>query len=245
VLLFSIILQPIFNWQLDFQRTFIGVCSHGAHGDADPRRPETVELINQFSGVFVLNQQLYNDFRPLVSHLHYCPNGVDTTVFRRTRPVGTRKKLVVGWVGNPDHENKKGFYEIVQPLRYNQLFDVVVANNSHAYRSHKDMVAFYNDIDVYLCVSETEGTPNPCLEAAACGRPLLTTPVGNMPQFMRHGINGFFLERSLDSVCSLLGELDTNRQLLLDMSHQVERDAQFWDWSRQSENFVTMLQMMR
>ena len=44
-----------------------------------------------------------------------------------------------------------------------------------------EMLDFYNDIGTLVCFSESEGTPNPILEAAACGRAVLSTKVGNFP----------------------------------------------------------------
>jgi len=44
------------------------------------------------------------------------------------------------------------------------------------------MVEFYRSLDVYVCASRSEGTPNPCLEAAACGLPVVTTRVWAAPK---------------------------------------------------------------
>lgn len=49
-------------------------------------------------------------------------------------------------------------------------------------RSHAAMPDFYRSLDVYVCMSTCEGTPNPVLEAASCGCPVVSTPVGIVPQ---------------------------------------------------------------
>ena len=41
-----------------------------------------------------------------------------------------------------------------------------------------DMPEWYSHIDVLICASESEGTPNPVLEALACGVPVISTHVG-------------------------------------------------------------------
>lgn len=45
-------------------------------------------------------------------------------------------------------------------------------------RTLREMPDYYSSIDVYVCASITEGTPNPILEAMASGVPIVTTDVG-------------------------------------------------------------------
>ncbi|WZB73295.1 glycosyltransferase family 4 protein [Achromobacter xylosoxidans] len=44
------------------------------------------------------------------------------------------------------------------------------------------MPAYYNSLDLYVCPSAIEGTPNPVLEAMACGVPVISTDVGIVPK---------------------------------------------------------------
>ncbi|MEO8601389.1 MAG: glycosyltransferase [bacterium] len=39
-----------------------------------------------------------------------------------------------------------------------------------------------------------EGTPNPALEAAACGCTVVSTPVGTLPELIRDAANGYLVE---------------------------------------------------
>ena len=48
--------------------------------------------------------------------------------------------------------------------------------------AHEDMPEYYNGIDIYVCTSRTEGTPNTVLEAMACGVPVISTDVGIVPE---------------------------------------------------------------
>jgi glycosyltransferase involved in cell wall biosynthesis len=56
------------------------------------------------------------------------------------------------------------------------------------------MRKWYNQGHVYIVASETDGTPNTALEAAACGRPIISNYVGNMPEFIKDGWNGFLIK---------------------------------------------------
>ena len=78
---------------------------------------------------------------------------------------------------------------------------------------------FYQSLHVYVCASRSEGTPNPCLEAAACGLPVVTTPVGNMPEFVRDGVNGFFVARDVDAIAATLRRLRDDPELRERMGH--------------------------
>jgi hypothetical protein len=46
---------------------------------------------------------------------------------------------------------------------------------------HNEMPKWYNGVDCLINVSVAEGTPNPVLEACACGLPVICTPVGLVP----------------------------------------------------------------
>lgn len=57
----------------------------------------------------------------------------------------------------------------------------------------KDMKLLFGSIDLYLCLSRTEGGPMPVLEAMACERPVVATPVGHVPEAVRNGENGLII----------------------------------------------------
>ena len=59
----------------------------------------------------------------------------------------------------------------------------------------------------YVCASQSEGTPNPALEALACGVPVISTPVGNMPEVLRDGENGLLVERDVQALARAMARL--------------------------------------
>ena len=75
---------------------------------------------------------------------------------------------------------------------------------------HEDLPCHLNSLRLLVLPSYTEGLPNIMLEAMACGTPILATPVGAVPDFVRDGVTGFILapntpEGVATSVLDVLG----------------------------------------
>ena len=102
------------------------------------------------------------------------------------------------------------------------------------------MRAFYRSIDYYLCASWNEGTPNPALEAAACGVPVVTTQVGNMPQLIDEGVNGFFVEPTVESVVHCFRNIqDMPESRYAAMSQAIRGSiTPQWSWPRRICDFT-------
>ena len=132
------------------------------------------------------------------------PLGVDLDVFRNIVPIEDRPRRLL-WMGSQINSLVKGFAAIAVPLR-NRLvregFECdfrLVDSFSENKLPRQAMVNWYNGGQVLLCTSFAEGTPNVALEAAACGCALIATPVGNMPELIRHDENGFLVEPNVDA----------------------------------------------
>lgn len=226
-------------------KLLIGICSHQemAHD-----RDEIVGVINYFaSGVFVNSMLLYREFSQCFDiPVFYTPNGVDTKFFTPSSEKSLNRKLRLGWTGSiKNHGDTRGYHDFIVPATSSiEGVELVVAAREDKWRNRDEMLEFYRSIDVYICASAAEGTPNPCLEAAACGIPLLTTRVGNMPELIEDGKNGLFIERDVNDIKDKLVLLRDDPALRSKMSAEILKSIQDWDWEIKVRNYRKMFETM-
>jgi GT2 family glycosyltransferase/uncharacterized coiled-coil protein SlyX len=238
-------LLPWFERNRD--KLLVGICSHWEL--EDERRTSGLEVLRHWArAVFVNSQLLYREYQPAFRvPVFYTPNGVDTEFYNPALRKEPSSRLRVGWAGSltnfgPEY---KGYYPIVVPaVKALDGAELVTAARENKWRSPDEMREFYRSLDVYVCASRSESTPNPCLEAAACGIPLVTTRVGNMPELVRHGINSLFIERNCDDLTEKLRTLRDSQDLRLSLSENLLKDIPPWDWSLQSQNYRQMFEEM-
>jgi glycosyltransferase involved in cell wall biosynthesis len=231
------------------ERLVIGICSHFELEGA--RRAPGLATLEEFARtVFVNNRLLLEEFGPALERpVYYTPNGVDTELFQPAaapRPaVPLLGTLRVGWAGSLTNHGAehRGVHEFIAPavaaVAGAELF---LAGREEKWRNQGEMLDFYRSLDVYVCASRSEGTPNPCLEAAACGVPVITTRVGNMPELIRDGENGFFVERDVDGIAEKLVRLRDDPGLRNRLGQAARASvAEAWDWRRQAGRYDAML----
>lgn len=114
-------------------------------------------------------------------------------------------KLIVGWAGNASphcHGWLKGLQYIKNVVyRHPDKFEFVYKNKFEGNGiSYAEMPAFYETIDIYVCYSLYEGTPNTILEASSCGKAWISTAVGNVPEML-----------SFNPLCGILIERDESK----------------------------------
>lgn len=62
------------------------------------------------------------------------------------------------------------------------------------FSSLDELARCYHAIDAYMVSSRQEGGPKAVLESMASGVPLVSTPVGQAPELIAHGVNGLLTE---------------------------------------------------
>jgi hypothetical protein len=167
--------------------------------------------------------------------------GVDPDIFSVTRPPATRRPKVL-WVGSERYRRLQGYDELMLPLQdrlRERAIDcellLVDSHGSHR-RTPRDMAEWYNDGTVLVCASESAGTANPALEAAACGCTVVSTRVGTMAELIRDGVNGYLVERNLDALTAGVERaLDAYPRL----SDAMQRDIQSRHWADRSREYFS------
>jgi hypothetical protein len=174
------------------------------------------------------------------NNAYYVPNGVDEELFKPIKPVGQNKQLVVGHVGKECPA--KGQREIILPAikraGAKSFTNMVTWQNK---RPHNEMPLVYQDMDVFLVASVEDGTPNPALEAASCGRPIISNRIGNMPEFIKDGYNGFLVDRNIERYVDKIKYFQENPEELVRMGNNSRKTVEEeWTWKKMSDNYRYM-----
>lgn len=188
------------------------------------------EALTKCQMMVVGNQEIVEQLRAL--HMLRLPtaiteDGVDCEKFK---PLPLPAKFIVGWCGDSRARLGaiKGVHLIADACDLAGV-DFVASDAALGYPIPWDsMSEWYSQISCYVCASTKEGTPNPPLEAMACGRPVITTRVGIMPRAITHGVSGVFAERDPQSLAAAICYVRDNLQ---SMASAARVAAEAHDWS--------------
>jgi glycosyltransferase involved in cell wall biosynthesis len=182
---------------------------------------ELIERLAALKGINIISRRLFRIFEQTgLANITLTENGVDTELFRPTAPINTDRQLplVLGFSGSKEiakHDYLKGFSEFIAPL--NALPNVHVrelGGRGGQQVSREHMPALYNQVDLYICASTSEGFSQSVLEASACGRGIVSTRVGGCEDLIEEGCNGYFIDRDLGQIKSAVTRLEADRQLV-------------------------------
>jgi MoaA/NifB/PqqE/SkfB family radical SAM enzyme/GT2 family glycosyltransferase len=207
------------------------------------------------SGYYVVSERLkkiYQAIPSLPDPMAVLPDGVDLSLFKpealdRFDTIAERP-IRIGWVGHSGWastlEDFKGVESILKPaldqLR-NEGVPLVAdfADRKDGFIPHARMPEYYAGIDLLVCTSKIEGTPNPVLEAMACGIPVITTDVGIVPEVFGEKQKEFILaERSVACLKEAILRLLARPAQFRELSRENLAFIKKWDWSQRAESFA-------
>jgi glycosyltransferase involved in cell wall biosynthesis len=216
------------------------------------RRPIFNNLVAGYTVASDKLDRIYRSADRLRSPAMVIEDGVDSDLFfpiklERFSTIPKGREVVIGWVGNSKWASslgdKKGVHTILIPaveqLRAEGLLvRLELADRQGGFIPHDRMVHYYAQIDVYVCTSDIEGTPNPVLEAMACGIPVVSTDVGIVPQVFGQQQSEFILaERSVECLKEALRRLIADPGLFVSLSQENLERIKEWTWSSKTEKF--------
>lgn len=244
-------LKPLFK-HLDYSRCLVGVHAHHDYDDRlsqpdqiIPPSKNLVGFLNRFKAVNTVSRRLSECLTGAgVTKVRLTENGVGADQFKPLHDWGAGEKLIVGCSGTKGRDWKEGITEFIEPLAELPFVELRLAIPQEGkFVPHERMPQFLNDCDVYVLASASEGFPLKVLEACACGRPVVTTKVGGCEDLIQDGVNGFFVERTVDAFVEKLELLHKNRNLLISLG-RASRDIieGNWTWKHKAPAWLDFIE---
>lgn len=111
---------------------------------------------------------------------------------------------------------------------------------------HSEMMKYFEKADIFIRPSLSEGLGSAFLEAMAAGVPVIATPVGGIPDFLRDGETGLFCEirnpKSIAEKVKLLLENETLRNKII--ANAKEMVVENYDWNLIAEKMKSILNQL-
>lgn len=159
----------------------------------------------------------------------------------------SERVIKIGWVGNSAWNGKdkdfKGVNTILRPAisklkKEGYKIEEFFADRQQKMIPHCEMCDYYSKVDILVCASLVEGTPNPVLEALACGVPIISTDVGIVPDALGEKGKKFILnERSVECMYENIKKLINDADMFLELSDENIKQAKKWSWENKMLDF--------
>lgn len=208
----------------------------------------TKKIISRAKNYTVCSNKLYdiyNNFekKPFAVITDGVEVGIFNNIKRKNNDVFT-----IGWVGNSEwgkdyYKDAKGVKTILKPAlkiiksrgyKIKEYF----ADSAKKYIPKAKIPKYYEKIDLLVCTSMFEGTPNPILEAMASGIPIITTNVGIVNEVFGDLQKKFILtERNPLALADAIEKIINNKELQKQISKENKKQIKQWDWKYITKNF--------
>lgn len=109
----------------------------------------------------------------------------------------------------------------------------------------EDVYTFYSASDFFILTSDIEGFPNVVVEAMAFGLPVLSTQVAGIDELVEHGVNGYVLEREVQSVTGTLLQVATlDKEVLVQMRRSSSEVASRYSIQKNVKQYEALFGMI-
>lgn len=193
-----------------------------AHRSSDILRPK----MNQAIAIHANSILLANEMINIHELVYYLPNGVNEDLFTYQSIPEKRDNIIIGHVGKLS--SLKGQREYIEPAikKAKCLYHPHYNSHDEALPQSAMPISTYKQMDAIIIASTEDGTPNPALEAAACGRTIISNHIGNMPEFIEDGVNGFLVPKDINSYAGKIIWLRNNRDKMIKMGKAARQTVE-------------------
>lgn len=178
--------------------------------------PDTIKYANEVDLLVTLNQNQIKEFKEagITSKIICIHDGIEKSIFEEN-------KLVAGFVGQPfQYKGCSMIAEVCHELNIKLALSIDRRfKGGKIDRTPEEMFDFYRSLDVYICMSEAEGTSMPVLEAYAAGvKNIISTRVGSAYEVLKNDERLIWIDRNKKELRNALKSLVTKINLLLEFN---------------------------
>ena len=229
------------------------------HKFLDEQNFETTKSFAKYARNYTVSstilRDIYNDLEIDKKPMVVISDGVDINKFKpdnleRFKIENLKnRKIRIGWVGNSEFTDSegdsdlKGVRKIIKPaieelIKEGYPIEAKFADRKEGYIPHDKMPDYYNSIDIYVCASKNEGTPNPVLESMASGVPIISTDVGIVRDAFGEKQKEYILKnRTKEDLKNKLIKILENMEILEKLSKENLYQIKDWTWENKCKQF--------
>lgn len=114
----------------------------------------------------------------------------------------------------------------------NRLEKAGIEYMHHNLENYYDIIDYYKALDLYIVSSRIEGGPRAPMEAMAMGIPVVSTKVGQVPELIKSGENGFIADvEDIDEIVNCSQKILQNESLKNNIVNNAYKTVKKYDYS--------------
>jgi len=106
--------------------------------------------------------------------------------------------------------------------------------------NHQEYLKKLNKSDCLILASITESFPISILEAMGLGKPIITTPVGGIPEFCKNKRNALYIKRNPSDIANKILQLYKNPKLRKKICRNNIEDTKKYDWNNIVDKYLAL-----